>query len=453
MKKIDLAKIKKVYFIGIKGSGMIAFVEIFRKRGVETVGSDVEEKFFTDETLRDLGVDFYEGFSAENIKKEKNIDLAVYSTAYSQENNPEVEYVFEKGIPHFSYPELIGEFTKQKYAIAVCGTHGKTTTSAMLALAMKDAGADPSAIIGSKVKQIGSNAMAGRSEYFVIEADEYQNKLVLYDPDAVILTGIDYDHPDFFASFEDYKKVFEEFVKRIPEEGFLVANGADEDVVEIAKQAKCKVVFYAQRPKDFSDSRHTFVEAPLEMKLSVPGKHNVENATAVFAVCAELGLDEKKVVDSLNAYGGTARRFEVLGNYKGAVVVDDYAHHPKEVSATLAAAREKYFGRRIVCVFHPHTFSRTKALLDEFGNCFTDADEVVILDIYASARERGGKIHSKDLVEKISQAGKKVRYVSTLGEVVEQLKEELGGNDLLITMGAGNVNEIAHELVKSENEK
>ena len=481
-KKIDLEKINKVYFIGIKGSGVIAFVEIFHGLGKEVVGSDTTERFFTDETLKELDVRFYEGFSVENIRKELPVDLVVHSTVYSEENNEELKFAKEKEIPVLSYPEMIGQFMKTKYGVAVCGTHGKTTTTAMLALAMKNAGADPTAIIGSKIKQLKSNTMVGKSDYFVLEADEYQNKFFHYNPVGVVLLNLDYDHPDFFKSFQDYLEVFKEFVRKIPSHGFLVVWGESAYTLEVAKEARCKVIFFGafreENPyatagqdskkiekiderkidgikEDFEKAGKRnidFVITPplYEMVLEVAGRHNRLNATAALAVCRHFGLDEKKVMESLKGYQGAARRFEELGTYNKAVVIDDYAHHPEEIKATLGAAREKFPNKKIICVFHPHTFTRTKALLTEFSESFDDADEVIVLDIYGSAREVQGEVHSQDLVEKMKRIGKDVQYLPTMKEAYDYLEDKLGSSNVVITMGAGNVFELGEKLAECD---
>lgn len=478
MDNFNLDKLNKVYFIGIKGSGIIAFVEIFHKLGKEVVGSDTSEKFFTDETLNKLGIKYCEEFNVENVKKEMPIDLVVYSTAYSEQDNVELKHVIESGIPHLSYPELLGEFMKSKYSIAVCGTHGKTTTTAMLALAMKNAGADPTAIIGSRIKQLSSSNMIGSSDYFLLEADEYQNKFLYYNPNAVILTSMDYDHPDFFSSFEEYRNVFKEFVKKIPSYGFLVVWGESAYTLEVAMEAHCKIIVFGtfridnpiptpdevpnekinealitQIRQEFARAGKKNIEFVLtptiyEMKLKAPGQHNRLNATAVLATCAQLGLDQDKVKEALVNYEGAARRFEELGSYNKAHIIDDYAHHPQEIRVTLSAVKDKYPKKNIICVFHPHTFSRTKALLTEFSDSFEDADEVIVLDIYASAREKGGNVHSRDLVEKMQKFKQNVQYIPSLEEAHEYLESKLTSKDVLITMGAGNVFELGKKLAE-----
>jgi len=456
---MDINKFKKIYLVGIKGGGMTALAEIFLKMGKIVVGSDIKEEFFTDEVLKKLGIKFYECFSAENIKKEKP-DLIVYSTAYNNKNNKEVRVAFNSNREIISYPEALGELMKDKFGIAVCGTHGKTTTTAMLVLAMKEAGADPTAVVGSKIDQIGSNALMGNSQYFVIEADEYQNKFLHYNPLGVILTSLDFDHPDFFENFEEYKEVFKTFISRIPSHGFLVAWGGSADVIEVAKSARCNIIFYdffsaadsiyrlREDFKKLGKNNVDFYTVPRGLSLQIPGKHNLLNASAVLALSKKLKMNEEDVKKALINFKGTARRFELIGETDtGAIVIDDYAHHPEEIRATLKAAREKYPEKNIICVFKPHTFSRTEKLLGEFSQCFDNCDNLIILDIFGSAREEQGGITSGDLVEKIKKFKRWTMHIPTNDEAYDYLKKEIGGDDVVIAMGAGDTDELARRLV------
>jgi len=473
MNNPNLSKIKKIYFIGIKGSGVIAVVEILHSRGVEITGSDTAEKFFTDKILKGLGIKYFEKFSEDNIPSDA--DLIIYSTAYNENNNVEIKKARELGLPMVSYPEMLAYLFNQKYGLAVCGTHGKTTTSAWLAHVLKEAGADPVAVIGSKVANWGGNALAGSGEYFVAETDEYQNKLDLYFPKGVILTNCDFDHPDFFKTFDDYKKVFKDFVGKIPKTGFLVVWGDSVDTLEVAENAKCEFISYgfgeendititnwelnANRQKSENEDGNESEIATQSFQLfhdkkdlgkfetRLIGRHNILNAAAVVAVSEKLNLDMEKVRDAIKNFKGTSRRFEYIGKRNGAMLFDDYGHHPEELKATLRAARENYPGKNIWAVFHPHTFTRTKALLSEFAQSFDDADKVIVLDIYGSARETQGGVHSKDLVSLINKFNRdRAEYIPTIGEAVEYLKDNISEKDLVIAIGAGNVWEVAEKL-------
>jgi len=457
--KINLGEIESIYMIGIKGSGMIAFVEIFQKLGKKVFGSDVDERFFTDETLKKLGVEFTEGFSRKNMEKNRSVDLVVYSTAYNEENNPELQYAKESGMIVISYPEMIRLFSSEKKTIAVCGTHGKTTTTAMLALALKSCNANPTAIIGSRVKQLDASTVVGDSDLLIIEADEYQDKLANYLPFGVILLNVEYDHPDYFSSVEKYEETFIRFVKKIPKDGFLVICGEDKRAVEVAKDAKCKVIVYGffesenqiQMVGENLDSagvkNFEFFVVPRDLNMKVAGRHNKLNATAAIVASMQLdiGCDEiKRIVEQ---YEGVVRRFDVIGESNGAIVIDDYAHHPTEIKATLSAAKEKFPNKNIICVFHPHTFTRTKAFLDEFAQSFTDADEVIILDIYGSAREKQGGVSSEELVQKAKAFHNNIIHIANLEKGYEYLKERLSKKDIVLTVGAGDVDKLARKLV------
>ncbi len=471
MKKITtLEGIENVYMIGIKGSGMVGLAEIFQAQNKKVVGSDVAESFFTDKILKRLKLKVHSGFSEENIKNENKIDLVIYSTAYNSENNQELKWAKENNLLVLSYPEGLGLLLKNKMGIAVCGTHGKTTTTAMLALLMRDAGLDPTALIGSKIIQIGASVLVGSSDYMLIEADEYQNKLAYYNPQMVILTNLDFDHPDYFENFEEYKKVFKDFIRKIPVSGTLVVWGENASALEVALEAQCKVVIYGffgkgldisdktesnnylfyEIKKKFEKANKTVPEifsVPKSLKLKVAGKHNLLNATAVLAMAKNLGISEEVSLKSLANFQGTSRRLEIVGERKGALIIDDYAHHPEEIKTTLEALKTEYFDRNIICIFHPHTFTRTKALLSEFAQSFNKADEVIILDIYGSAREKQGGVSSGELMEKMKMFQPKVRHISTLEKAFENLKDRIGKNDLVVTMGAGNVWELAERLV------
>ncbi len=457
--KINWSKVKKIYFLGIKGSGMVALVEILHRQGYEITGADTAEKFFSDDILKKrLYVKFHEGFSASHIAND--IDLVVFSTAYNEQNNEEFKAAKYKSIPMLSYPELLGILFNEKYGVAVCGTHGKTTTTAMLAEIFKKADFDPTAVVGSLVRQWRGSALAGRSEFMIIEADEYQDKLQYYNPQAVILTSADWDHPDHFKTYEDYKKAFTDFVKKIPRHGFLVVCGDRADTLEIAKSAKCKIITYGfEKDCEAKITNHVLRQGKQFFSLSVrgknlgefetmlPGKHNVLNAAAAVAMSHQFNAKMEKVREALANFEGTARRFEYIGEHNGAIIIDDYGHHPEEIKATLRAARDFFPKKKIWCVFHPHTFTRTAALLAEFSQSFDDADHVIVLDIYGSAREVQGGVHSKDLVEAAKKYNRNVEYIPTIDEAAEYLAERIGKGDLVLTIGAGNVWEVAEKLV------
>jgi UDP-N-acetylmuramate--alanine ligase len=463
---MNIKDIKKAYFIGIKGAGMTAVAQILQSRNIEISGSDTTEIFYTDEILKRLRISFYEEFLAQHVPSD--VDVVIHSTAYNQENNLEMAEAQKSGVLMLSYPEVLGLLFAEKLGVAVCGTHGKTTTSAMLAESLTAAGLDPSAIVGSNVISWQGSALAGGGEYFVAEADEYQNKLRFYQPWSAILTSVDWDHPDFFPDFAEYKKVFKSFVEKIPKTGFLVVWGDSSDTLEVAENVFCNVITYGfSKDCDYVitsceliNTNENIVQSfEIEYKGRVlgvfrtplVGRHNVLNATSIVALCNEMGLNLEKIKESLGEFKGTTRRFEYIGKYQQATLIDDYAHHPDEIKATLAGAKEHFDGKKIWTVFHPHTFSRTKALLQDFAQSFDDTDRVVVIDTYGSAREKGGEATSEDLVKLINKYHyNKAEYVPTINEAVEYFKEKAGQYDVLITMGAGDVWKVAKEL-KAQN--
>lgn len=456
---MEIKDLKKVYCIGIKGAGMTALAQILKSRGIDISGSDTVEKFYTDDILKRLDISFNEEFASENIPGD--VDLIVYSTAYNESNNAEIKAAREIGLPLISYPEMIGKLFQEKLGIAVSGTHGKTTTSAMLSEAFSFAGADPSAIVGSQVISWKGSALSGQGEYFIAESDEYQNKLRFYQPWSVILTSVDWDHPDFFPDVQSYKNVFKEFVAKIPKTGYLVVWGDSADTLEVAKNANCNVLTYGfGADNDYkvvfleigSDSKQNFEIFYKEENLGryqtpLSGKHNILNSTAVVALSHAIGLDLEKIKESIGNFKGTSRRFESIGKFGEAVLIDDYAHHPDEIKPTLNGAKNRFEGKRIWTVFHPHTFTRTKALLEDFAQSFDDCDKVIVIGTYGSARETGGGATSEDLVKLINKYNRdKADYIETIDETVEYLKEKSGEYDVLITMGAGDVWRVGEKL-------
>ena len=456
---------KKIYIVGIEGAGTSALAVLYKNLGHEVSGSDDGNHYYAP-ALERSGISVNPVFSADNIPADA--ELCVYSTAF--EGNVEVVKCRELGIETLPYPDAIATLFNAAYGIAVSGTHGKTTTSAMLASMLAALGEDPTAVIGGRVNGWDGNTLVGKGKYFVLEADEYQDKLRHYDPLAVILTSVDWDHPDFFPDSATYKAAFRAFVKRIPKHGVRVYWNDSSDVADIAKEAVCQKLSYGFLPgADFlikgyepimgapgDGAKQSFeivtADGSLGMfDLKLAGRHNAQNAAAVVALASFLKLDMTRVLEALRGFSGTARRFEWKGEYKGAIVFDDYAHHPEEIRATLRGFRDLYPDKRIVTLFHPHTFSRTAALLSEFAQSFGDADEVLILDIYGSARETAGTVTSDDLVREINRfTPKKAMHVATFDDAYAEIGSRLGAGDVFVTIGAGDVWQVAERLV-SEN--
>ncbi len=459
-----MEELKKIYIIGIEGAGTSALALMYKELGYDVSGSDNGDHFYGD-VLAKKGIKVFDGYDADNLPQ--NVSMVVYSTAI-KENNPELFEATKRNLKKVTYPEALAELFNKKIGVAICGTHGKTTTTALLAFVLNKLNLQPNAIVGSKVLDWNGNSLVGKGDYFVIEADEYQNKLRYYNPWSVILTGIDYDHPDFYKNFADYKKVFADFVKKIPGHGFLFYCNDDRDVVEVSELATCKKFSYGFSEnsdykiknekiliteKEISQTFEVFNKNKLlgKFKVKILGRHNVLNATTVIAFCHNLNLDLKKVGKVLNEFSGTARRFQYLGKNKGAILIDDYAHHPEEIKATLQTARSIYRDKEIIAVFHPHSFTRTEALLDDFAQSFGDCSKVIVLDIYGSARENSGKINSRDLVKKINRYFPgKAEYVPTVEEATKFLQKRIDKNQVIISIGAGDVWRVTKKLAENQ---
>lgn len=471
---MDFSKISNVYMIGIKGVGMTMLAEYLVSKGIFVSGSDVDEKFMTDEVLRKAGINVIEKFDVLNI--DKKADLVIHSSAYNALNNVEVANVMESSMKVMNYAKAVSEVFNDYFGIGVVGSHGKTTTTAWLGYVVNESGMESNVMVGARVPQFDGNCVINSSSNMIAELDEYQNKFQFVRPNVVLLNNIDYDHPDFFPTRDDYVKVFIDLIKRIPKSGVLIANGDDEESEKVVRvNTTCRVVRYAIRndgadyvASDIKqvDGRQYFNVRSKEgdlgsFNIMLTGEHNVLNALAVIAACIELEIDLLSIRSNLAEFSGTARRMEVLGEFNRALIIDDYAHHPTEVKATLAGARRAYRDKNLICVFHPHTFTRTKALLSEFAGSFVEADKVIVLDIYGSAREEQGGVSSSELVERIvefNQGGvdgeglesglQEVMHIKSLGECEDYLRSVVGAGDVVLLMGAGDVFRIGEGLIE-----
>lgn len=459
--------IKTAYFIGIKGVGMTMLAQFLVESGVKITGSDIPEKFMTDQVLKREKIKVRAPFAVDNIPAQ--VDLIVHSSAFSPKNNVEMKYLEQKKRSlgkcqlNLSYAEALGAVFSQYYGLAVCGSHGKTTTSAWLGFVLDRAGLKPNVLVGARVPQFKGSALKGASRYFVAETDEYQNKLQYFFPTGVVLNNIDYDHPDFFKTRKDYFQVFAAFVKKIPAKGFLAVNADDPLALKAAARCRGRVITYSLKNKkadygatDFSvkNGRQHFLvwekgKSLGSFSIRLAGEHNIANALAVIATAKRLKLDLAVIKKYLTAFGGTERRLQVLGKYKGALIVDDYAHHPTEIRATLAGLRKFYPQRRIVTVFHPHTFSRTKAFLADFAASFSGTDELLVLDIYGSAREKQGGVSSQKLIALMGKHSPhlNIKYLPLLDLAADYLAANIHPNDVVLLMGAGDVFRIGEKLL------
>ncbi len=462
MYTIDFKNPVHVYFMGIGGISMSGLAQILIEEGFRISGSDNKESDMT-RALEKRGVKVFYGQKAENIAAASPIDVVVY-TAAVHPDNPEFVAASNAGLPMLTRAQLLGQIMKEyELPVAIAGTHGKTTTTSMLSKILLEADTDPTLSIGGIFKDIGGNIRVGKSEYFVTEACEYTNSFLSFFPKISVISNIDADHLDFFKDLDDIRHSFRKFALLLPEDGTLVINGDIDNVQEITDSLACNIVTYGSKesfdyyPSDITYDEHgnpSFTAhlangRTLSIKLAVPGIHNVYNALAAAAVASILGIEDEYIVSGLSMFGGTSRRFEYKGEIGGVTIIDDYAHHPTEIKATLTAARN-YPHNKVWCVFQPHTYTRTKALLDEFADALSLADHVVLADIYAARETDTLGISSKTLRDKILELGHECNYFPTFenfSEIEKYLLQNCTKGDLLITMGAGDVVKIGDELL------
>lgn len=435
----------KIHIIGIGGTGMSPIAVVLREMGVCVTGSDRAESSYTAE-MREYGIDVHTPQSAENIT---NPDLVLYSSAI-KDDNPELAEARRRGIPTKKRREFLRDMLAGRKIIAIAGSHGKTTTTSMCAWVFTHLGLEPGYIIGSFSKALGGNAAAGKSDWFIIEADEYDNMFLGLDPTDAVLTKVEYDHPDCFPTHELYFGAFSNFLANLKKDGTVFLNGADPN----QNQYRCanSVTYGADADCDFCGENLRIAgngcfsfefrsgERLVPVTLNVPGEHNAFNAMAVLSVCAKNGLDLEKAAEALKSFGGVGRRFELAADWNGITLIDDYAHHPTEIRATLKAAREYFAGRRIVAVWQPHTYSRTKALLSEFCSSFDNADEVILSDIFA-AREKFTGFGIADVVKSMKHGN--VKQFDTINEIAAYLAGSLHPGDVVVTCSAGDANKAA----------
>lgn len=431
---------KKIHFVGIGGIGMSALAQYYADHGASVTGSDREASPVT-ELLEKKGIKVLIGQKAENVPTD--VDLVVYSDAVVEGAEGYVERLRarELGIRELSYFQALGEVSKDKKTIAVAGTHGKTTTTGMIAKILSDAGASPTAIVGSIVKDFGSNYLHGDSDVLVVEADEYKAHLLELSPMVLVVNNLEWDHTDFYPSLTAMQETFKKAIEKVPEDGAIVTNPANSNIAPLFVSTKAKVVDYTQEP--------TYT-------LSLPGEFNQENARAAAAaarVVLSCGYQMSTETDcghlistSLASFQGTWRRFEYKGkNRNGADVYDDYAHHPTAVRETLRALRAKVTGK-IIVAFHPHLYSRTRDLLDEFASAFSDANKVYIAPIYPAREVDDGSISSEILAERIRATNTEASAMSF--DMIEKTLADVGASDTIITMGAGDIYKVADALVQ-----
>lgn len=433
---LDLSKIKKVFFVGIGGIGISAIARMMLLEGKEVSGSDMSASEVTHE-LEELGVKIIIGQGFELIPKD--VDLIVYTIAIGHYNPALFEQIKNSGLIFKSYPEMLHYVTNNKYTIAISGTHGKTTTTAMIGKMLVDAGKDPSIIVGSILKEYKSNLVVGKSEYFVVEACEYERSFLNVNPTILVITNIEPDHLDYYKDLADIQDAFSELISQT--KSYVIYN---------SKDMNTHVLVHEYKGNAFVVDYSKYLEKV--PKLSVPGEHNRMNAACALAVADILKIRDEVVQDSLAQFAGTWRRLEKKGVTKeGVIIYDDYAHHPTEVRASLQALRELYpkVEKKIIVVFQPHLYSRTKALFDEFVTCFDEADQVYLLPIYFAREAPDPEISSEKLALAIKEHGQEVYAFADFNETEKAIKAlNLGPNDVLVTMGAGEAYKVADAVFK-----
>ena len=457
MYEIDFNKPIHVYFIGIGGISMSGLAEILLDSGFTVSGSDAKQSPLTDDlTLK--GAFVYYGHNAEHIKSD--IDLIVYTAAIKAEN-PELIAANSMQIPILSRAELLGQIMR-KYGtpIAVSGTHGKTTTTSMISEILLQAKLDPTLSIGGILKSIQGNFRIGKSEYFVTEACEYTNSFLKFFPKVAVILNVEEDHMDFFHDIHEIRDSFHQFATLLPSDGTLIINRDIPEYETITSGLKCKIITFGKTNEaDYSCFDITYNEcgyssfyihrknkASLHVNLSVPGEHNVLNALAAFALADNLSVDESVSQEALAHFKGSDRRFELKGSVGGVTIIDDYAHHPTEIRATLQAA-SNFPHKTLWCVFQPHTYTRTNAFLQDFSDALCQADKIILSDIYAAREVNTIGITSRDLQNLLLKAGKECYYFSTFDEIENFLLEHCINGDLLITMGAGDIVKVGENLL------
>lgn len=461
MERLSMTDIEKgagIHFIGIGGISMSGLAQIAMQNGYRVTGSDWNKTDIT-EKLAEHGADIVYGHGAVNENGIKNASLVVY-TAAAHADNPEMIAAKERGVRMVDRAEFLGAVMKNyHHAVGVSGTHGKTTTTSMLAHALINADLDPTISVGGELDLIGGNIRTGQSDYFVTEACEYTNSFLKFYPTIALITNIEEDHLDFFSGLDEIIESFRKFAMLTQGIGNVVALGSDKNIQKALHGTDLNIITYGMESDYDYYSENIMYHAGYpsfdvykngekicDISLNVPGEHNILNALATIAVCDLLGVDAKTAARGIETFKGTHRRFEKKGFLNGAIVLDDYAHHPTEIKATLSAAKN-FPHNKIWCVFQPHTYSRTRTLWHEFTEAFDDADELILTHIYAAREQFDGVTNPENLAEEIKKRGVSACYIDDFSDIAEFLKQNVKKNDIVFTMGAGDVTEIGPKLI------
>lgn len=451
-------KYRVVHFVGIGGIGMSGIAEILHNLNYEVTGSDIKESDTT-RRLRSLGIKVFIGHDPENLGQPH---VVVISSAVSPDN-PEIIAARQRAIPVIPRAEMLAELGRLKYAILVAGAHGKTTTTSFLATILAEGGLDPTVVIGGKLKAIGSNARLGQGDFIVAEADESDGSFLKLNPTVAVVTNIDREHLDFFKNVEELKKAFIKFINKVPFYGTSVICVENEHIIEIMPKLERKNITYGfSEQADVYPSNISRFERNMSFEvfirgryldfftIPIPGEHNVLNSLAAIAVGMELQIPVSVIKRALQNFSGIQRRFELKGEHRGVRIFDDYGHHPTEIKATLKAAKGSYEKNRLVVIFQPHRYTRTRDLIDDFAGCFDNADSLYLMDIYPAGEKPIEGVHSEVLYRKLKNHGfRDAVYISDRGELVNQVVSKLREGDIIITLGAGDVYKIGEEIYRA----
>lgn len=449
---------KKIHFIGIGGVSMSGLAHILLNKGYKVSGSDRNESSLT-LNLKENGAEIYIGHSAQNIQ---DVDLVVYTAAIPKDN-PELIRAKELNIPIYDRAEFLGHIMQgHKYNVAISGTHGKTTTTSMISHITLNAKLNPTILVGGNLDIINGNVRVGNSEYFITEACEYKASFLKFYPYIGVILNIEADHLDFYKDIDEIEDTFTKFAHLIPKEGSLVVNADDPRALNVSKKVDCNVITFGIKKGCVKAKNIVYntkgcptfdvyynEKSLFKISLNVPGEYNILNALASISAALSLKIDKDSILHGLSTFSGTHRRFEIKGKLNGVTVIDDYAHHPTEIKATLNAAKN-FPHKRIFCVFQPHTYSRTISLFDEFSTSFYNADTLVLADIYAAREKDTGIVSSDKLGDKVRDNGVDCKNFHSFEDITSYLKKELKEGDLLITVGAGDIYKVG-EMFLGEN--
>ncbi|MCB6992150.1 UDP-N-acetylmuramate--L-alanine ligase [bacterium 210820-DFI.6.37] len=461
---VNLSDCKQIHCIGIGGIGLSAIAEILIARGYTVTGSDMRQSDITERLTAD-GAHIFLGHRAENVE---GADLIVYSAAVGNDN-PELARARQQGIPTASRAEILGLLMSEyESSIAISGTHGKTTTTSMVSLILKNAQKDPTILVGGNLAEIGGNVKVGKSQHFVTEACEYMDSFLCLKPKIEIILNIDSDHLDYFKDIDHIASSFEKFASLVPEDGTIIAYDANPFVKSVVEGRPNVVTYGFHESCDYYVSDITFNADGMpdfnvnhggktlcNIQLSVPGEHNILNSLAAFACCHILGVDERDIADTLRQFTGTQRRFDILGTTSNGIkIIDDYAHHPTEIKATLSAVKNMKHNK-LWCLFQPHTYTRTMALFDDFAESFGDTDKVVFAEIYAAREKNIHKISSKELAEQVkaTHPDKEAYFFADFEEIADFVYSNAQPGDLVITMGAGDIYRVGERILEKDRSR